>query len=316
MRRIVAVIVIAGAVFATYWAVAAQMVTRFAPDAIAQNARIDMQPGPVTGFPLAFRTNLENLQIQNRDQALIWHVPLATLEAASYMPNRISATLSQTQTLIHLGQSIALENESMQVDLALDHNLNLHSADLRLGNATAAPAIILSDLEMLTGALQKLEDSSYTLDISAQGLELSPELRRAIDPMGSHPERIEHFALDAEIALDRPLALNGTPPAPQLIDIAQMQLDWGEFKASGTGQLRRMGNGGFDGDFTVSLQDWRVLHRLLVETGILDRDAAMMAGFFLGGQAESGGTAITLTLNVSDSVIAFGPFVLGYLPRL
>ena len=315
MKRIVAVMVIAGALFASYWALAAQGITRFGPDALAQIGSVDARPGTVTGFPLAFRTDLENLQIQNRDQTLIWQVPLATIEAASYRPNHLTATLSQTQTLGYLGQSIALENEVMQIDLALDLNRNLLNANATLGNAKAAPALILSDLEMLQGSLQRRHTSAYTLDIMAQGLHLSPDLRRAMDPMGSHPEQIEHFALQTQIALDRPLALDGTTPTPQLIEIENMQLDWGAFKASGTGQLTRIETGGFDGNITLSLQDWRVLHTMLVETGMLDRDAAMMAGFFLGGQAEPGGTAITLTLNVSDSVVAFGPFVLGYLLR-
>ncbi len=316
MRLILKLCILGGAIFAGYWAISAHLITRYAPDMLAQSPRIAAQQGQVEGFPLAFRTELENLNVQSRDQALVWQVPRITLEAASYLPNRIQATVSPRHRLSYLGNHIDLTHEGMQAELVVDHLLHVSMAAFSLHSATATPALALREIERLNATLQTTEDESYRLDLSAQGLHLAPEIRRILDPVENHPEQITHSALHADLVFDGPLALNRPTAQLRQITIHDMQLDWGALEVSGHGQLQRGASGGLDGTLTLGLPDWRVLHALLVQSGALDPDAAMMAGFFLGSQAEAGGTAIELVFNVTGSVIAFGPFILGQLPPL
>ncbi|MFU8899108.1 MAG: DUF2125 domain-containing protein [Roseinatronobacter sp.] len=316
MRLILKLCILGGAIFAGYWAISAHLITRYAPDMLAQSPRIAAQQGQVEGFPLAFRTELENLNVESRDQAFVWQVPRITLEAASYLPNRIQATVSPRHSLSYLGNHIDLTHEGMQAELVVDHLLRVSMAAFSLSSATATPGFFLREISSLNATLQSTEAESYRLDLSAQGLHLAPELRRILDPMDSHPEQITHSALHADLVFDGPLALNRPTAQLRQITIHDMQLDWGALTVSGHGQLQRAESGGLDGTLSLGLQDWRVLHAMLVQSGALDPDAAMMAGFFLGSQAEPGGTAIELVFNVTGSVIAFGPFILGQLPPL
>ena len=315
MRLILTVCILGSAIFAGYWMISAQAITRYGPDALAQSPHIDAQPRDVRGFPFAFRTEFENLHWRSRDQALEWQVPLVALEAASYLPNRIQARLSPTQTLTYMGEQIVLQLDEMLARLDVDHTLTVTKAALTADSATATPAAYVQALDSLDAGLQRGDTNQYDLNVSAQGLHLSPDTRRVLDPMGNHPDQIALIAVDASVAFNGPLALNTPLPLPQTISVRDIRFDWGEFNLTGEGQLQLTASGGLDGTVALRLQDWRVLHALLVETGAITPDAAMMAGFFLGSQAEPGGDAINLTLNINESAVAFGPFVIGYLPR-
>jgi hypothetical protein len=314
MRLILKLFILGSAIFAGYWAISAYLITKYGPDALAQSPRIDAQQGQVHGFPFAFRTELDNVHWHSSDQALGWQVPRITLEAASYLPNQIKATLSPSQSLTYMDQHFDLNHDGMQAEIVVDHLLSIGMAAFTLHSATAKPALALREIERLHATVQSTGAESYRLDLSAQGLHLSPEFRRTLDPMESHPEQIAHTALHADLVFDGPLALNSPTAQLRQITIHDMQLDWGAVEVSGHGQLERAASGGLDGTLSLGLQDWRVLHAMLVQSGAIDTDAAMMAGFFLGSQAQPGGTAIELVFNVTGSVIAFGPFILGQLP--
>jgi len=316
MRLILKLCILGSVIFAGYWAISAYLITKYGPDALAHAPRIAAQQGQVHGFPFAFRTELDNLHWHSSDQALGWQVPRITLEAASYLPNQIKATLSPSQSLTYMGQHFALNHDGMQAELVVDHLLSIGMAAFSLSSATATPGFFLREISSLNATLQSNEAESYRLDLSAQGLHLSPEFRRTLDPTESHPEQIAHSSLYADLVFDGPLALNRPTAQLRQISIHDMQLDWGALTVSGHGQLQRAASGGLDGTLSLGMQDWRVLHAMLVQSGALDPDAAMMAGFFLGSQAEPGGTAIELVFNVTGSVIAFGPFILGQLPPL
>ena len=315
MRMIVTLFIVGSAIFAGYWAIAAQLITRFAPDTLAQTAHLAATPREVTGFPFAFRTELEDLTLKNQDQTFNWHVPLVALEAASHLPTRVDARFSRTQAIDYLGLRIALHHDGMHADLAVDHRLRVTSASGSIRSATATPPVFLQSLDGLQAVLKQAEGEQYTLNWTAQGLRLSPEARLALDPSGTHPEQIENLEFKADIAFAGPLALNAPMPQPLSISLRDIAVDWGEFTLSGDGQLQKAAAGGFDGTLSLRLQDWRVLHALLVDTGTIAPDAAMMAGMFLASQAEPGGTSIDLPLNVANSAVAFGPFVIGRLPR-
>jgi len=315
MRVILLICIIGSAVFAGYWVISAQMIARIAPDTLAQTHQFDAQSGNVTGFPFAFRTKLENLRWQSEDRTTVWHVPYVAFESASYLPNQISARFSPTHSVDYAGLPIELQNDAMVANLSVDQNLSIMTAALSIDAVTATPPLLLQDMENLRVMMERIEPDRYDLSFTAQGLHLAPELRQVLDPSGTHPEQIAYLALDAEMRFDAPLALNRPVPQPRSMEIRAWQLDWGEMDASGNGQLARADTGGLDGTLTLTVDDWRVLHALLVETGTIDGDAAMMAGFFLGSQAQAGSNKITLTLNVSDSVVSLGPFALAQLPR-
>ncbi|TVP96353.1 MAG: DUF2125 domain-containing protein [Roseinatronobacter sp.] len=315
MRVILTICIIGSAVFAGYWVISAQTIARIGPDALAQTHRIDAQSGKVTGFPLAFRTEWEDLRWQNDDRTIVWHVPHVEFESASYRPNQISARFSPTHSVDYAGQPVELQHNAMVGNLSVDQSLSIVTAALNIDSATATPPLLLQDMDSLRVTMERTAPDRYDLSLAAQGLHLSPELRQAIDPRGSHPDQIAYLALTADTQFNAPLTLNSPMPLPHSMDIQSMRLDWGEMRVTGTGQLARAETGGLDGTLSLTLEDWRVLHALLVETGTIDGDAAMMAGLFLGSQAQSGSTQITLTLNVRDSVVALGPFTLAHLPR-
>lgn len=315
MRVIVTICIIGSAVFAGYWAISAQMIARITPDIFAQTHQVDAQTGKVSGFPFAFRTELEGLRWHSQDRTIIWHMPYVSFESASYQPNQISARFAPTHNLEYDSLPIELQQAAMVGNLAVDQNLNIVTAALSIDAATATPPVFLQEMDSLRVAMNRIEPDRYDLRFAAQGLHLSPELRRTLDPNGTHPEQIAYLALDAVAQFNAPLALNSPMPQPDRMDIRELQLDWGEMLVTGNGQLTLADTGGLDGTLSLTLDDWRVLHALLVETGTIDGEAAMMAGLFLGSQAQSGSTKITLTLNVSDSVVSLGPFALAQLPR-
>jgi hypothetical protein len=314
MRLLVMLCIAVSVVCAGYWVIVAQLITRLAPDAVAQNRMLAADLQQVQGFPFAFRTTLENLTLRADDHLFVWQVPSVALQALSYQPNQVSATFSGGQTFDYLDLQVALAHDKMQADLAADHLLRITTATASATAIAVTPSMLIESLDSLQASVTQLKAERYSFSWTAAGLRLSPDMRLALDPMSNLPEQIAQFEFTADVTLDGPLALNRPMPNPHIITLRDLILDWGDFLLSADGQLRQSATGGYDGTLSIELEDWRVLHALLVDTGMIEPDAARMAGFFLGSQAQPGGTTLDLTLNVVDSIVAFGPFTLGRLP--
>jgi len=297
-----------------YWFFAAQMIERQSAAMLARNPMVQGVAGSVSGFPLAFRSTLQDLEWRSRDGLRGWQADSLLLNAASYQPNRIHMRFPARQEIGLAGLTSELQTRMMEGEVTLGADLTLRAARVTLEDADVEPALLVDRLRGADVALEHVEGSVYTLTAMANALELAPALLSQIDPDDTLPDRLERFQLATNLSFDAPLNAQGQMPGLTSLVLSDAQLDWGPLQMQAEGQLTRNAQGALDGQIALRLQDWRPFHALLVANGTLPPDAAMMAGLFLASQAEAGSNAVTLPLEMRASVLSLGPFALLRLP--
>lgn len=315
MRFLLRIFLIAALLFGGYWFFAAQMITRQGTAVMGNAAQLDGRVQPVTGFPMAFRTRIDDPALRSRDGFWGWSASEIALSSASYQPNRIRADFPTTQTIRLGGFDHALEARGMQGALDLGLDQTLRAATLELDAAQLTPDAPLTDIGPSTLGLRQIDGARYLMDARIEDLTLAPATLALVSPDESLPDQIASIVLSAEVEFAEPLPLRAPWPEMREIDLRQARLDWGDLQGSLSGTITRNAAGLMDGQIALELEDWQPFHALLIAQGVLPPDAAMLAGMFLASQAAAGSNAVTLPLEMRESVLSLGPFALLQLPR-
>lgn len=316
MRALLTLILVASTGFAVYWAVAAQVIMRYGPGFLAEAHHVQARHGTVTGFPMAFRTELEDPEWQDAHGSLLWRTPRLEIQTPSYLPNRVRLNFPVSQMLEISGHSLRLETARQTITAVLRADLTLLEGQIEIAGLQSTPTVIMAGLEMLHATLVQNDAGQYAASLEVAELLLSDDLRQQIDPAQALPARIENISLDAGLTFTGPIALRDAAPSLQQLDLTSLRLDWGDLGLTLSGAVQRSDSGLFDGQLTLHSKTWQGLHKLLGASDLLERDAVMLAGMFLAAQADRETGEITLPLSVTQSTIALGPFVLGHLPGL
>ncbi len=287
------------------WFAMARFAAQQVAHQITETRALSAVAGPVTGFPLAFQLQLEDVRLASTDQRQTWRVPQVALHSPAWSPGRIAVDLSPEQTLVIWGRThtITAEAATGQVHLGPDRQLRLGEVQLRA--ATLSPPLLASQLDGLSARLTQDEGAQYRLSAVADDLVPQSELV----PAGRRDDRVQ-AAFEADLTFRDPLRAGEPAPALAALHAARLQIDWGALGATVTADLDINAEGGLDGDLAVRMTDAGAWFGLLVEAALLDRDAAQLVLSML----PRAGTA-TLEFSVSDSVLLLGPFPLAELPR-
>lgn len=314
IRFAVKAILAAALVWSAAWFAAAWIIERHGNALVARSDLLTAQPGPVAGFPLSFQTTAHNVDWRSRDGRSGWQADEITLQAASFQPNRLHMQFSDQQQIRLAGLTSRLQSADMAADATLRADLTLATARMTLNDARLEPPLFVDRSGLAELSLEHIEGGTYALSIRAHTLGLAAPVLEALDPDQTLPDHLDELRLDAALQFSAAIPAQG--PLPQLISLhmKDAQLDWGALNLGLDGQISRSDTGALDGQMALSLQDWRPFHAMLVATGALPPDAAMMAGLFLAAQTQSGSHAVTLPLDLRDSMLSLGPFPLVRLP--
>ncbi len=315
MRFTVKAILAAALFWGVYWFAAAQIIEHQIKALVARNTLLAADAtSTVTGVPLGFHMTLRDVDWRSRDGLRAWQADAVTLDAASYWPNRIYIGFPEQQEIGLAGLTSRLHSTAMTAQTSFGADLILREALMTLGETRMEPPLFVDGLNGADMSLQRIESGTYSLSVQAGSLVFAAPVLAALDPDEILPDHLDGFQIDASLQFTGPIPLQGPLPRLTSMQVVNAQLDWGALKLTLDGQITRSEAGALDGQMILALQDWRPFHALLVSNGALPPDAAMMAGLFLAAQAQPGGHAVSLPLELRASVLSLGPFPVMRLP--
>lgn len=271
----------------------------------------------VSGFPARFALSTTELRLQSADGRMGWQGAGVAVSAPVWDPLTMTIELPAEQALVVRGVPITLRADAAGATLGLSFG-----ADVPIRQA----ALALTPVEMaalgLTHRAQSLratlaqDTGGVQLSVETTALALDPMLRGLLDPGASLPAQLERVALDAVLSLSAPLALRGTVPRVQAIDVQAAQLRWGKIAIDATAALARDGAQTFAGTLTLRVTGWPELLALLVRVGVVGPDMVPLAQGMAAGMTDPATGILTLPLEMRASRLWLGPFGLGQLPPL
>ncbi len=316
MRLIVILCLVAATTFSVYWVYSARQMRSVTAQILDHTPQIDATPHSVTGFPTAFRMQLDNAQWQSRTGLFLWRAPYLELTTPSYRPEQILFTLAPEQTLVIGAQDFTLRSADPQGDITLGRDMQLTEAALMLETLEIAPSLLVQQFSRFEARLREVDDAQYRLEATANDIEFAAMLRAQLDPDQILPAQISRLTIDIGLGYAEPIMFGAALPALNELDLDTVTLDWGDLHLSLSGRIVRDPSGWLEGTVTLTASDWEPLHQLLVASEALAPDMAMMAGMLLSGQADPDTGEITLPLQIRQSDMYLGPLRLLQLPRL
>ncbi len=316
MRVVLGLGLLAVALLSAWWALAAHLTPREANARLNANPALTGEMGRIHGFPLRFETEIRGLTWQSARGGLGWQADPLRLEASSLTPWQLRAQFPPEQVVELNGQPLPLHSRAMEGTITLSRGITLAAADLSLSGARLATVPGEVTLDTLSADLRQIDGPHHALDLDAKALALPRSLLDLIDPEQHLPATLDRLKASARLGFDAPI--DPRRPASRLeeVHIEGLQADWGPLSIGLSGEVSRDAQGLLDGGLQLLLSDWQVLHRMLVATGLLAPDMAMMAGMVLASQAAPGTSEVTLTLTLARSMVSIGPLPLAQLPPL
>lgn len=329
MRKLIVLVLVLAALWGGYWFVgstavekglAAWIDTRRAEGWAADYASLN-----TAGFPNRFDTTITDLRLADPDTGLAWSMPFFQILALSYQPNHIIAVWPDQQTLATPDESIDIASTRFRgsVVFRAETDLGLERADIIADDvtlvSTAGWRAAMNEGRFAIHR-QEVAEASYRLGADILALEPAEPVRRAIDPLGKLPDRIDTLRLDATLDFDRPWdrhAIEDARPQPTRIELDNLHAAWGQLDLRAAGDLAIGDNGAADGTITVKATNWREMLELAVGAGLIPEGLAPTVERGLEVLAGMSGSPETLDapLSFRNGYVAFGPIPLGPAPR-
>ncbi|MET4102477.1 hypothetical protein ABIE58_001911 [Roseovarius sp. MBR-78] len=330
MRAILAVIVIAAALWAGYWVIGSRATlqafeawfdARRAEGWQAETSALDVQ-----GFPNRFDVVFKGLMLADPATGLAWEAPRFQINALSYRPNHVIAVWPDSQRIATPREKFRLDSRDMRASLVIAPDSALAprrmtlTADVLRITPEARPAEITA-LSALSLAAEREEGAAYRLGLRAEGLTLAAPVRARLDPEGRLPDRISGFAADVTATFDKPWdrsAIERARPQPTHIRVRLAEGRWGDLHLQAAGEVDVTPEGWPEGDIALKARNWREIVTLLRVAGVLPESLASSVESGLGMMARMGGNPDTLdiSLGFGGGRMWLGPVPLGPAPRL
>ncbi|RVT86550.1 DUF2125 domain-containing protein [Rhodobacteraceae bacterium CCMM004] len=330
MRILVAIAVIAAALWGGYWFVGATAVERALAAWIAERRSdgwvADYATLDTRGFPNRFDTTLTDLDIADPATGWAWTAPFFQILALSYRPTHVIAVWPEAQSLATPLERIDIASDTLRASVVFeaDTALTLDRATLvaeavRLrSNAGWNAALAEARLATRQTAARPL---AHDLGFEARDLVLAEALRDGLDPTGLLPGTVARLAVDATVAFDAPwdrFAVERARPQPTAIDLRLAEAQWGDLALKLAGSLEVDAEGRPEGEIVVKATNWRDMIAIAVASGALPEG---MAGTLEGGLGLLAGLSgdpktLDVPLRFADGRVSLGPIPLGPAPIL
>ncbi len=328
MRRVLLAAVVFGLLWTGYWLAGAwaikwgigQGLAGFSGAARSASA----ERVSVHGIPNAFDLTVTRIAVADKAAGWAWAAPAVAATAMAWAPWHVVATIGPEQTITLPQRSFALLSDPVLAELRLHPNLSLGLNSLTV----AVSAARLTEAGGWALGLEKAVVSvaenpggggRYRLGLNVTGLAPDAAFLAQIAAIGL-PDRVDALYLDASIALTAPLDRHAGVTAPRLtaLDVADLHLDWGDFRLSAKGRLAIGADGYLQGEIPVTVVGWQKLPPLLVATGTLppEREQLVFSALRALAQQNADLDNVVLTLKYAEGWSYLGPFPLGPAPKL
>ena len=324
MRKILALIVIAFALYSGYWFYGERQVERSAREALAGLAQSDIHASYETlntiGFPNRFDTTVTELGLVDRASAIGIYFPILQVFSLSYRPNHVIVSFPPEMELGvgDIGLPLFAEEARASITAGLGGVLPLQTATV----SSARLELKDQDLSLSTGPIlmavrqQPGADAPiYDAFAEVTALRFPKNLRDLIDPAGTLPEAISQAKLDLELEFASLIGFD-TPSEPQLtrIHLRDMRVAWGDLEIKASGQLNVDAAGVASGKIDITAHNWRRMLEIAHNAGVLTLDQFNQWQTMASVMAR-GADDLTLPLEMQGGRMSLGPFPLGAAPR-
>ena len=165
----------------------------------------------------------------------------------------------------------------------------------------------------------RLGSQAVTIGLDGSADALLPRLNAQITSLmiplvvSGLPAMIDALSLDANLRLQSPMDIAQRPPAILGVDIENVRLDWGDFKAEAKGQIAADQLGRLSGNITIKMQGAQHLPNILRAMGLITPDQTISLAQGLRILGPSG--QISLPVTIADGLMRIGPLPLGAAPN-
>lgn len=281
MRILLAVIFLAAAGWAGYWAVGSRGLERgltaWFDARAAEGWAVHVGEIDTVGFPNRFDTTLSDLELADPETGLAWSAPFFQILALSYRPHHVIAVWPDQQRVSTPNQKIDITSETLRGSVVF-----VPGPALALDRATVEFSTIglssTADWRAALGGGQlalrqtPLIENTYDIAFEARDLTLPTRFNEMLAQTGLTSDTAQGLRLEASVEFDRPwdrFAIEDSRPQPVAIDLRLARATWGELDLKLAGELQMDGRGRPSGEITVKATNWREMLDLAAQSGAL-----------------------------------------------
>lgn len=328
MRKLAAVIVLAGLAWGGYWFVGAATLdatlSAWLDARRAEGWQADVADITTRGFPNRFDTTLTGVQLADPGTGVAWTAPFFQILSLSYKPNHVIVALPHEQSLATPNQTITLASAEATGSVVFEPNTRL---------ALNRSQFVISDLDAsstqgwslkareLRVATRQSTARALSHDIAVEGLGVVPGGDWAsIARDRGLPDEIADLKADTTILFSAPwdrLAIEQGRPQPRRIELKTVRAEWGELLFQATGTLDIAEDGVPSGSIALQVRNWREMLNLAVAVGAVPTEIAPRIESGLAMLAGMSGNPLHIDakLNFRAGFVAVGPIPIGPAPR-
>jgi hypothetical protein len=341
MRTLLFVLLLAG-LWSGYWAVGSSTISnrveRWFLDQEQDGLVAEKTGLSVAGFPNRFDMTIEGLNLADPKTGAGWQAPFVQVFAMTWKPWHIIAAFPPEQVVILPDQSLTVASEGLKASVRArpSSDVPLAAFVVESGPLTATSSAgwttgltrsvaSFSADEEVTGAGDN--PNTYVLSLDVQGLAPDPAFLATLNavavpdlPAPDFPAEVEALRGTMVLTLSAPLDRNLGKVRPYLtkVELKEVGFTWGKLAAKASGAIEADGNGYAAGKVTVDITNWDRLPAVLVAAGVLKPDVAPTVANGMRALASQtpDPTVLSLTLDMADGRMSFGPFPLGPAPLM
>lgn len=319
MRGLMWVILLVAGLWAGYWVVGSRAVQSATESwfqaEVAAGRQASHEGVAVRGFPNRFDLTVTAPRLFDPKTGLGWQAPFAQVFAMGWKPWHLIAALPNEQVIVLPDQRVDLSTTRMRGSLLLvpGPDMALREAVAEADGLRAASDmgwVLAAERAVLSSRADAARAGWHRLGLSVTGLAPDPEFARAI----GLPAQLSTLFVDAQVGLSAPIDRQFATQQPRMtgIEVTKATLAWGGLGLKATGALAPDAAGYAAGSLKLTVENWRLLLPVLVETGIIAADAARQIE---GGMAlMANGNTLDVTLTLRAGQVFFGPLPLGPAP--
>ena len=326
MRWFMGLFLALGVAWCGYWFIGARGFEAAAAAWIGEvnaNGNVATHQGlAVQGFPYRFDLTVTEPRFSDPAAGMAWEAPFAQVLSLAYKPWHVILALPPEQRVTLRHEAMILRADKLQASIvvqpvtALPLDRTTLIGDKIVVAGDAGWTLRADSLRLATRRAEG--ENAHELGLSLSNLSPDPALMALFDRV--LPPLVGLIRLDAVAAFSAPLDRTALESRPRLtrLDITEARVDWGDLRATASGQVSADAAGFAEGTVNLRLENWRLALDVAQSMGLIaakDRPLWDQAAGFLT-LASSDKTAIELPLSFRDGLALIGPIPVGAAPRL
>ncbi|MGL4239394.1 DUF2125 domain-containing protein [Tabrizicola sp.] len=345
MRKLLYLLLIVSVLWSGYWFVGAYAIRSGADSWFAQQAQSGMVAEKstltVAGFPNRFDLTVQDLRLADPRSGISWQAPFAQVFAMTWKPWHIIAALPPSQVVALPDQAVTVDSQDLKASVRARPSTDLPLQEVRLAGTSlgltsdlgwtlglgeftvglrAEPTVSPSTYELGFDLAPIIPDPAFLAALKAVDIPDLPPPNALQFPAPDFPDQVESLQGSIYLTLSAPLDRHAGDARPYLtkVEIRQFNFAWGQLAATASGLIEADGNGYASGKITVEVTNWDRLPALLVAAGVVQLEVAPTVANGMRALAAQtpDPTVLSLTLDMTDGQMSFGPFPLGPAPLM